>query len=79
MDGNSYNRGVRGHYWSSSANNTIYGWYFFFYNVDANVRNAERTNGFSIRCVAESLPVTATIFALLKELLLIFVIKNNKK
>lgn len=51
-DGTLYHRGYGGYYWSSSEA-TSDASYLYFNGVSVNVRNSNRTLGFSVRCVAE--------------------------
>ena len=51
--GTLFNRGSFGYYWSSSEDGTGNAWFLTFNSGGANVSNYYRTNGFSVRCVAE--------------------------
>ena len=46
----SVNAGEKGHYWSSDANNSGYGYIIYFYNDHVAV-NYNGTESLSIRCV----------------------------
>lgn len=51
-NGQLNNRGNNGYYWSSTENSSINGYNMNFNSAGANVNNDNRTNGFSVRCVA---------------------------
>jgi uncharacterized protein (TIGR02145 family) len=53
-DGALYNRGSLGYYWSSSEFESDSAWYLFFELGFATTNGSRiRTNGFSLRCIAE--------------------------
>ena len=51
--GTLFNRGSNGNYWSSTENGTDNAWNLNFNSGGANMNNNNRTNGLSVRCVAE--------------------------
>jgi uncharacterized protein (TIGR02145 family) len=46
-------RGYYGGYWSSTENGNINAWNLYFISSDANTSSGYRTDGLSVRCVAE--------------------------
>jgi uncharacterized protein (TIGR02145 family) len=46
-------RGGNGYYWSSTEYGADYAWILYFSIGDAYSNNAYRTNGFSVRCIAD--------------------------
>jgi uncharacterized protein (TIGR02145 family) len=52
-DGTLNNAGENGNYWSSTENDSNNAYNLNFNSSNANVNNNNRTNGQSVRCVAE--------------------------
>ena len=54
-NGNFYNIGAFGIWWSSSENDTIFAWYRNLYNGNGNVNrgNSSKHYGFSVRCLRD--------------------------
>ena len=52
-NGQLNNRGNNGYYWSSTYNSTTNGYNLNFNSGSTNINNNNRSNGFSVRCVAE--------------------------
>ena len=44
-------RGVRGHYYSSTQSYSKYGWDFYFGYYDCDFQYNSKANGYSVRCI----------------------------
>ena len=51
--GSHYNAGTWGYFWSSSSDDADNGWLLWIGSTFADISNFCRTNGISVRCVAE--------------------------
>lgn len=56
-NGDFFNIGANGYWWSSSEDDPFYAWYRYLYSNDGNVyRNFNgKQNGFSVRCIKENI------------------------
>ena len=62
-NGSSQSAGYYGNYWTSTVNDSEYGYYLSFSKNTASVFGAYKVNGFSVRCVAKNPDVTVSFNA----------------
>lgn len=52
-DGSLNNRGSTGYYWSNTQNNSVYGWYLYFYSGYCYMITNNKAYGFTLRCLRD--------------------------